>query len=79
MRVAANRIADTVVPLLSTLNVSMTSVMIIVAPRSPGSFRAGPPRVADLVYFLPLTDLGRLAADHGARSRDEHEDILTQQ
>src|SRR5690349_17059081 len=35
MRVAANRIADTVVPLLLTLNVSMTSVMIISAPAPP--------------------------------------------
>jgi hypothetical protein len=35
MRVAANRIADTVVPLLLTLNVSLTSVMIISAPPLP--------------------------------------------
>jgi hypothetical protein len=53
MRVAANRIADTVVPLLWTLNVSMTSVMIIAAPPLPGSFRAGSPRVADLVCVPP--------------------------
>jgi hypothetical protein len=35
MSVAANRIADTVVPLLLTLNVSLISVMIIPAPPLP--------------------------------------------
>jgi hypothetical protein len=65
MRVAANRIADIVVPLLLTLNVSLTSVMIITAPPLPGSFRSGPPRVADLVYFLPTDGSWLEAADHG--------------
>jgi hypothetical protein len=36
MRFAANRFADTVIPLLPTSNVSVTNVMIIAAPPLPG-------------------------------------------
>jgi hypothetical protein len=68
MRVAANRIADIVVPLLLTLNVSLTNVMIIVAPRLSASFRAAQP-VTDLIHFLPTDRSCPMGAAHGGRVR----------